>query len=511
MSSATVEFNATTGVTITPPVNKEIASRKRNRYSVSANQKLLPNPDVVLRKAGKTIEVYRDLLKDAHVASCEQSRKSGVFALEWEIVQGGTPVEIADFVRKQFENLDLEQIIGEILDAPLFGYSVLEVMWQYDYRGYVVATDVTGKPQEWFKFDDQGSLYLTSSNYIDGELMPDKKFLVARHRPTYLNPYGESVLSRCYWPVTFKKQLLTYMLVFAEKYGMPWLIAYYDQTMGISNDALNTLLSDLDGLHSDGVGAFSSNNKVEILDTAKQATVDVFMNGVVFFNAEVSKAILSQTLTTEQGATGSYAMSQTHLMVRKDVVDADKRLVERTLNTLVRWIVDINWMDVEAYPKFRLYEQEDVDQALVDRDAKLYGMGVRFGADYIAEAYGIDAKHITIVDPNAQPAGGPAPFARRRIINPDGTEPAAAPSVQLDGTRRLSEEISKLAPDDSELNESLNALLQPVIDQITAGRSYEEVRESLIETFGEMDSTKIEETLAHAMFMADLVGRVSTR
>lgn len=503
-------FNSTdTGPVIIPPINTDIASRKRARYSVASNMKLVPNPDKILSKAGKTMEAYRDLLYDAHVASCEQSRKAGVLALEWEVAENSAATEIVDFVKKQFEQFDLPRIIGELLDAPMFGYAISEVMWTADRDGHIVAEDLIAKPQEWFRFDEKGKPYFTANNYVEGDTLPERKFIVVQNKPTYLNPYGQSVLSRCYWPITFKKQLMQHMMVFAEKYGMPYLIAYFDAIMS-GKDAATKLVAELEALHADGVAAIPLPSKAEILDTAKQASIDVFMSGIVFFNAEVSKAILSQTLTTEQGATGSYAMSQTHLMVRKDVVDADVRLVVRALNGFIRWLVDINWMDVDVYPMFRLFEQTDVDQALADRDVKLAtGLRVRFGKSYIANAHNIPEDGFEIAEEEAAPAGGGAFASPRRRLLADGDK---VTPLQVDGTRQLSESVAtELGTPGDETIDALNAMLKPIIQKINSGRSYEEIRETLAEIFPEMTSEQMESTLANSMFVADLVGRVSTR
>lgn len=506
----TVQMSAESGPVIIPPVNTDVASRRRARYSVSANQKLLPNPDVVLRKAGKTQEAYRDLLKDAHVSSVVQSRKSGLLALEWEIVANNATNDIADLVQKQFDELDLSRVISELLDAPIFGYAISEVMWRYDRDGYVVASDIVGKPQEWFRFDEHGTPFFTAANTVNGEELDERKFITVQHSPSYLNPYGEAVLSRCYWPVTFKKQLMNHMMIFAEKYGMPYLISYYDPYQGGGASAVGKVTDELNSLHADGVGVFPSTNRIEILDSAKQASIDVFMRGILFFNAEVSKAVLSQTLTTEQGDTGSYAMSQTHLMVRKDVVDADRRLIERALNTFIRWLVDINWMDVDTYPTFRMYEKTDVDQALVDRDVKLAsGLNVRFGKDYISEAHNLDPRKFEVVEPTPPAAPQLGFAARRRILDDTGEQPIP---VQVEGTRLLSTTVSEnLGYDADGTAPAIDAILKPVIDKISRGRSYDEIYDTLAEVFPDMSTEDLEAKLAHSLFMADLVGRSSTR
>ena len=50
---------------------------------------LLPDPDLVLQKLGQDLTVYRELLTDAHVASCVQSRSAGVVCGEWRVEPGG--------------------------------------------------------------------------------------------------------------------------------------------------------------------------------------------------------------------------------------------------------------------------------------------------------------------------------------------------------------------------------------------------------------------------------------
>jgi hypothetical protein len=81
---------------------------------------ILPNPDVILDSNNETQEAYRKLMYDAHVASCIQSRKSGVLSLEWDIDLGGDESAETKFIKEIFDNLDLRKIMSEMLDAPSF-------------------------------------------------------------------------------------------------------------------------------------------------------------------------------------------------------------------------------------------------------------------------------------------------------------------------------------------------------------------------------------------------------
>ena len=90
----------------------EIATRKRsiNFYSLGT---YLPDPDIVLRKQGKDMKVYRELLCDPHVFACIQSRKAGVLSLEWEINRGLDKDETAEKVIETIKKLDIYKLINE--------------------------------------------------------------------------------------------------------------------------------------------------------------------------------------------------------------------------------------------------------------------------------------------------------------------------------------------------------------------------------------------------------------
>ena len=70
---------------------------------------ILPNPDPILRRTGKRIEVYREVKRDTHVWSVVQSRKRGVLSKPWDIIPGGDTErdkEAADFVKSNLEEID---------------------------------------------------------------------------------------------------------------------------------------------------------------------------------------------------------------------------------------------------------------------------------------------------------------------------------------------------------------------------------------------------------------------
>ena len=126
----------------------EIASRSRS-MDFWAMGAMLPNPDDVLKKLGLDIRVYETLKKDPSVGGAIRRRKAAVRAMERGFREDCNP-KVRSLLDMAFGKLDLPSIINNILEAPLFGYQPLEVLWGNDW----LPSDVVAKPQHWFGFDD---------------------------------------------------------------------------------------------------------------------------------------------------------------------------------------------------------------------------------------------------------------------------------------------------------------------------------------------------------------------
>ena len=467
-------------------LTEEIATRKRalNFYSLA---NILPDPDIVLRKQGKDVRVYKELLCDPHVFACVQSRKSGVLSLEWEINRGLDKDEKAEAIENLLKQLDIHKLISDILDATQFGFQPLEIIWKRDKSGYILPEKIVAKPPEWFCFDDNNTLkFRTKENYY-GEELPNKKFLLAQNNPSYNNPYGERTLSRVFWPVTFKKGGLKFWVIFTEKYGMPHLIGKHPR--GATKEETNTLADMLEEMVQDAIAVIPDDSSVEIQEANKSSSAAIYEQLIDKMNAEISKAILGQTLTTEIGSTGSYAASNTHFAIRQDIIDADKKLVEQTINQLIQWIYEINFSTADI-PVFEMYAPEDVDLTLAQRDKILSDTGVKFTKEYFIKNYGLEGEDFDI----------------REDILPTATPNFSefkeeTPIVQ--GQKQIEDLFKFLS--ETELSKQAQNMLSPLISLLENCENYEEAYELL--TDKNLKSKKFGQTLQKAMFLCELQGR----
>jgi phage gp29-like protein len=255
----------------------------------------LPNPDTVLKKMGKDITVYEELKADAHLGSVVSQRKSGVKSLLWEIDRGKSKSRQAKAITERFNTLPVASIISEIMDAPFYGYQPIEVVWEAVAGGLDMPVKVVGKPPEWFHFNEENELrWRSKQNPFLGEPIPSRKFLLPRHNATYKNPYGEPLLSRCFWPVTFKRSGIKFWITFAEKYGMPWPVGKLPRNSG--EKEYEKLRDNLEAMVQDALAVIPNDASIEFLESgSKTASADVFQALVKWANDEMSKAAVGHT------------------------------------------------------------------------------------------------------------------------------------------------------------------------------------------------------------------------
>jgi phage gp29-like protein len=97
---------------------------------------------------------------------------------------------------------------------------------------------------------------------------------------------------------------------------------------------------------------------------------EVFQSLIDYCNKEISKAIVGQTLTSETGDHGSYALAKVHKDVFLYIVKSDAKWLEHKLNiTLIRWILELNSIEGDAKIRFTFKEDIELDKviALIDR------------------------------------------------------------------------------------------------------------------------------------------------
>ncbi len=142
------------------------------------------------------------MLTESHVWSVFQTRLLAVIGREWAVTPASdrrADKKAAEFVTNCLLNIDFDSARQAILPGLFYGFKVAEILWDYD-GSNVVIKDIIGRACRRFVFDVQGRLrLLTPENMFDGELLPDRKFVLFRNPSTDGSYYGSSLASNGCW------------------------------------------------------------------------------------------------------------------------------------------------------------------------------------------------------------------------------------------------------------------------------------------------------------------------
>ncbi len=469
------------------PLTDMLATRQR-ALDFSAFGLVLPNPDPILKAQGKDVATYRDLRTDAHVGGCIRRRKSAVKALDKGLDRGRSPSRVAKAVEAILADLDIDSIIGEMMDAVLYGYQPMEIQWRRQ-GSLIVPEGVVGKPPEWFCFDPENALRLkTKASPLQGELLPPMKFLLPRQDATYQNPYGFADLSMCFWPVFFKKGGIKLWLQFVEKFGSAFPIGKLPR--GATDAERATMLDSLEDLISNGVAVIPDDGSIDLKELAgKGASADLYERLAMFCRSEVSIALTGTNQTTE--ANSNKASATAGLEVAEDLRDGDAEIVAGAINQLIRWVVELNWSSAEA-PRYSFWDQEEQDALQAGRDKSNYDSGARYTNAYFMRAYGYQEGDL------AEPASAPLAMAAGFPGKDKG-----APAVSF------SEAAAELTLTDRLANAAepaMGEMIAAIGDLVAAAPDLASLQGALLAAYGTLDSEELTRIMAAAFALAELKG-----
>jgi phage gp29-like protein len=519
----------------TKGLSDHIASRDRSP-DFTALGMYLPNPDPILKKMGKDAAVYRDLRSASSVGGAIRRRKAAVKGMEWRLVEEPTASGASlggrqkaspramQHAQAALADLDLDALFSELLDAPLFGWVPMEVMWAR-VGGTLLPTAVMAKPQEWFHFSPEGELRFRSrGNLINGEELKPRKFLVPRQDASYANPYGFADLSMCFWPTTFMRGGLKFWVTFAEKFGTPWIVGKQPRSAG--KRETDALLDQLEAMVQDAVAVVPDDSSVDIVEAgAKGDAASAYEKLLMFCRSEVNIALLGQNQSTE--ASSNRASATAGLEVAQDLRDGDARLVESAVNQLLRWVTDLNESETAPAPRLELFEQEEISDTQAKRDEAMSRSGVVFSKQYWERAYNLQPGDVASAGPGqvsappraapdgtSPPQGGAAGDPAKPVSRRPGQEtPAGEATDELpEYAERQQDAIDELV--DAELADSWQRAMAPLVDpaqqlldQAAAeGWSAQQLIDRLPDLLTQMDPAQLADSLTRATATARLAG-----
>ncbi|CAN5611244.1 hypothetical protein BH10PSE5_BH10PSE5_01340 [soil metagenome] len=346
----------------TSPIPQEVAASSNGRdITISYLGPLAQIQDTVLAGLGWRWEAYREIRRDPQVHSTFQQRRLAIVSRPLVVEPGGDDAQskaAADHLRANLNDIAFDRSTKGMTWGVFYGYAVGECMWRVK-DGKVWLDKIKVRTPWRFRFSKEGFLtLLTRASPIVGESMPDKKFWVlSSGADNDDDPYGLGLAHQLYWPVYFKKMGLSFWLRALEKFGAPTAVGTFPPGTSLEDQA--RLLAAAMAVRIDGAVIKPEGTVLELLEatrgTVDQATFYKFQNG------DISKVIVGQTMTTDDGA--SLAQGKVHYDVREELTDADiEELCESFQQGPARWLTEWNFPGA-AIPILTRPSPEDAERA----------------------------------------------------------------------------------------------------------------------------------------------------
>ncbi len=451
----------------------------------------------------RQMELFEEMEeKDPHLFSVLSKRRGSVTGLDYEIIpasQDKADLDIAEFIGEQINGLtNFEEGLKDIADAIGKGYSALELFWDVrDGRNVVRHLNRIEQQRFIWKSATEPRL-LTKDNHYEGiELVPFK-FLFHVHKTKSGHPARQGLMRICAWMYLFKNFDIKSWVKFAEVFGIPLRLGKYDS--GATPQDKQSLIQAVRAIGQDAAGVISKGTEIEFIEAAKQGNSDFYKALADFTNAEMSKAVLGQTMTTEQGENGARSLGEVHQGAEDSInIDDCEQISKSIRRDLIRPLVGFNFGWDAKLPRFRFkYEKpEDKNSA-----ADLYGKHLDNGAQ-------ISVKHYREKFDLPVPDEGDELMVPQRDAGP-GEKPFEAKAGRIVFTNR-----NVKGDDDDHLGSLVeqavsrakhDPLVDPILKLLDESKSLLEFKENLLDAFKDMDDLALGDLIQQAMEIAYLTG-----
>lgn len=433
--------------------------------------------------------------RDPHYASVLGVRKravSGVAPMVKPASDATADTKIADAVKEHIAEHDgFSDLVEDMLDALGKGFSQTEIIWDKGKRTWNFEEFIHRDPR-FFTFDrDTGRevRLIDEDDMVNGiELEPFK--WISHKAKLKSGLTGRGGLARL---VAFGWMCKSYTMkdwvAFVETYGLPLRLGRYGEEA--TPEDVEILFTAVANIGTDAAAVLPRSMDIDFEQIAGGPGNDIFEKLGRWVDEQTSKAVLGQTMTSDNGS--SMAQAQVHNEVRHDVAMSDARSVSGTLNRdLVKPFVDLNFGVQDRYPQIKIIVEEAEDTNMVLTNTfRLVSQGMRVKASEVRAKMGYSDP-----DDDDEVLGGSTKPKPKKTEATGEARNRAETSDPYAGISDIEAEL------EANWETVMSDALQPVFDLLQTATSYEEATALLADAFPKMQGREMIESLIKATVMA---------
>lgn len=270
-------------------------------------------------------DVYTDVMIDLHLSGCIRQRNDMVLNKSFKLVTKKDGKENPE-VTELFEAGWFKDFLELSLDSNYWGFSLIQFndvivvdgVMRFESVELVPRKNVVSEYGVIIKnvYDDP---VRQGYSYMEGDLAKWCIGVGKRKNLGLLLKLAPQSIS--------KKNMLAYWDAFGEIFGMPIRVARTGSRDPKDRASIEKMMQ---LMGSAGWAVLPEGTEVELKETTRGDAFNVYDKRIDRCNSEVSKGILGQTMTTDNG--GSLAQSEVHLEILKNIVYKDADFLRDTIN-----------------------------------------------------------------------------------------------------------------------------------------------------------------------------------
>jgi hypothetical protein len=269
--------------------------------------------------------VYRDIEIDNHLTGVIGQIKNEVLQKKFKVIDRTSGDGLPD-TEKQLEDAEwFIDFCGFVIDAVFNGYNLVQFGDVLDINGIKKfdCAEILDReyviPEHHVFVRNMGDHWTQGFDYTQP---PYNTWCIGLGKPKDLGLYN-----RIAPQALAKKNVLAFWDKFAEIFGMPIRIG---KTSTNNPKDRNEVADMLMKMGAAAWGMFPDGTDIEIKETTRGDAFAVYDKRIDRANSEMSKAIVNQTMTTDNGS--SKAQGQVHLEIQGNVIEYFARLVKIAVN-----------------------------------------------------------------------------------------------------------------------------------------------------------------------------------
>jgi hypothetical protein len=319
-------------------------------------------------------QLYKDSMLDNHLQGAIENRILRVLNKEFVIKD---PEGNIDRVRSaQIQTRWFRHIVRKAMESKFYGYSLLFVN-----ELLIPGRQVLDLPRE--NVIPERGILIKNSFDIRSDAIHYADF------PNYflyiqLNPDAFGILERIAPMTIFKRHSWSSWDEFEQIFGVPIRIA---RTMINTEKHKDDLQMWLETMGTSSYAIFDKQTDVEIKENNKTDAFNVFYQKIQAVNKEISKGIVGQTMTMDDGSSQSQA--NVHLQIYDEITAADITDIQDWATDDFFPVLRNHGLDIPEGYYFCIAEKDVIKPAdKIKIDQVLLQMGYNIKPEYIQEFYG---------------------------------------------------------------------------------------------------------------------------